>query len=272
MYANGDSQSHEQVQVIILASAMGTRAGRPMPTPLTPLASGKSIMAHQLDGIRGVFGADAVITAVVGFKKDLIMEAFPNLLYTYNENFDTTGTARSLLRALRVSGAGGVLWLNGDLVFDARLLARLRPRMRAGASFTCVRSTSVGEEQVSWLGDDHGMIATLSRNARTPGDGYVAGIHFVSAQDKPLLIEALADCAAPDHAERGVQWAIDAGMRVHAVDISDFYAFEVDVETGAGKAGEEIVTRSRLGAGPRLVAPRPAGDQMVSRLGSHGTD
>ncbi len=267
MNAHGESQSHDQAQVIILASGMGSRSGRPTPKPLTPLASGKSIMAHQVDGIRAVFGAGARITAVVGFKKDMIMEAFPNLLYTYNERFDTSGTAHSLLRGLRVSCTGGVLWLNGDVVFDHRLLTRLWPMMRAGDSFACVKSTAVGEEQITWAGDGRGTIGTLSRNGRT-GEGLVVGINYVGPSDKQLLMEALADCAAEDHVERGVQWAIDAGMRVHPIDISDFYAFEIDIETGAGKAGEEIVARpGRLGAGPRLVAPRVAVDQLAQQPG-----
>jgi choline kinase len=53
-------------QFVILAAGMGTRLGRPYPKPLTELADGRSIMRQQIDNIRGVFGDDAPITAVVG--------------------------------------------------------------------------------------------------------------------------------------------------------------------------------------------------------------
>jgi choline kinase len=42
-----------------------------------------------------------MINLVVGFKKDLIMESFPNLTYVYNQYFDQTNTAKSLLKAIK---------------------------------------------------------------------------------------------------------------------------------------------------------------------------
>ena len=40
------------------------------------------------------------IIAIVGYKKELIMESFPNLLYVYNDFYDTTNTSKSLLAGL----------------------------------------------------------------------------------------------------------------------------------------------------------------------------
>ena len=83
-----------ELQVSILAAGMGTRLGRPFPKPLTVLASGKSIMAQQIDNLRSVFGDDLRITVVVGFKHDLIMEQFPDVLFAYNEAYDQTNTSQ----------------------------------------------------------------------------------------------------------------------------------------------------------------------------------
>ena len=105
-------------QAVILAAGMGTRLGRPWPKPLTPLADGRTIMRQQIDNLQSAF-EDVRITTVVGFKLELILEAFPNVGYVYNENYDQTNTNRSLLKALRLSMPGGVLWMNGDVVFDA---------------------------------------------------------------------------------------------------------------------------------------------------------
>ena len=46
---------------------------------------------------------------VVGFKLESILEAFPDGLFVYNENFDTTNTSKSLLKVLRFSGEGPVV-------------------------------------------------------------------------------------------------------------------------------------------------------------------
>ena len=67
------------IEAVILAAGMGTRLGRPFPKPLTPLSDGRTIMEQQIDNLRQAFGADVRITTVVGFKLDLILEAFPDV-------------------------------------------------------------------------------------------------------------------------------------------------------------------------------------------------
>lgn len=107
----------ESIQVVILAAGMGTRLGRPHPKPLTVLRSGESIMRRAVNALTTAL-PNSRITAVVGFKLDLIIEAMSDISFVYNEIYDSTNTSKSLLKALRLSGPGGVLWLNGDVVFD----------------------------------------------------------------------------------------------------------------------------------------------------------
>ncbi|MGQ0844969.1 MAG: phosphocholine cytidylyltransferase family protein [Sporichthyaceae bacterium] len=264
------AQCSDQVQVVILAAGMGTRLGRPMPKPLTPLASGRPIMAHQLDNIRAVFGNSARITAVVGFKKEMIMETFPWLLFAYNERFDTTNTSQSLLRALKSSAAGGVLWLNGDVVFDHRLLVRLKPLIRGGESFVCVNTSAVGEEEVKYTRDPEGLIEALSKTV-VDGEGEAVGINYVAPRHKAMLIEHLTACADQDYFERGLETAIAAGMAVLPVDISDFYAVEVDFEADLARANSEAVAgMNRAGYGPRIVAPRAPSDSPAPQARRRG--
>ena len=52
------------------------------------------------------------VSVVVGFKKDTIMEAFPNVSFVYNPLFGETNTSKSLLKGLRLTGRDPVLWLN----------------------------------------------------------------------------------------------------------------------------------------------------------------
>jgi choline kinase len=229
-----------ELQVSILAAGMGTRLGRPFPKPLTVLASGKSIMAQQIDNLRGVFGSDLRITVVVGFKHDMIMEQFPDVLFAYNEAYDQTNTSKSLLRALGVSHEGGVLWLNGDVVFDARILDKLRPLIEGEQSFVCVNTDAVGEEEVKYTVDDGGFIRELSKTVEN-ALGEAVGINFVASADKALLMEHLDRCADQDYFERGIETAIEsAGLQVRPVDISEFYAVEVDFEDDLERANTVI--------------------------------
>ena len=228
------------IQAVILAAGMGTRLGRPFPKPLTPLSDGRTIMEQQIDNLRQVFGADVRITTVVGFKLDLILEAFPDVTYIYNEAYDQTNTNRSLLKALRLSTEGGVLWMNGDVVFDPQVLEKISDMMKADTSFICVDTAAVGDEEVKYTVDDDGYVDELSKqvaNAR----GEAVGINFVSASDKPTLIDRLSECSDADYFERGIELAISHdSMRVMPVEIGEFFAVEVDFEEDLTRANEYL--------------------------------
>ena len=227
-------------QVVILAAGMGSRLGRSLPKPLTELSDGRTIMQQQMENIRHAFGNDAHITVVVGYKLEHIIEAFPDVNFVYNEQYDTTNTSKSLMRALRASSNGGVLWMNGDVVFDPGVLDAIRPRMDADESFICVNTASVGEEEVKYTVDSRGLVAELSKQV-VDARGEAVGINFVSAADKETLIERLAECADSDYFERGIELAIEKdGMKVAPVDIGDFFAVEVDFEEDLTRANEHL--------------------------------
>ena len=67
------------VQAVILAAGMGTRLGKPWPKPLTPLSDGRTIMQQQIENLTRAFD-DVRIMTVVGFKLELILEAFPDVV------------------------------------------------------------------------------------------------------------------------------------------------------------------------------------------------
>jgi choline kinase len=221
--------------VVILAAGLGTRLGRPFPKPLTGLADGRSIMAQQHDNVRTVF-PDATILLVVGFKLDLLLEAFPDDLYVYNEAYSETNTAKSLLKALRLAPRGGVLWMNGDVVFDPRILERLRPLVASGTTFVCVNTAAVAEEEVKYTVDADGFVRELSKVV-VGGLGEAIGINHVGAADRELLIRHLQLCEDHDYFERGLERAIELdGLRVLPVDITDLFAVEVDAEDDLARA------------------------------------
>jgi choline kinase len=228
------------IQAVILAAGMGTRLGRPFPKPLTPLNDGRTIMQQQMENLTAVFGDDLRISTVVGFKLDLILEAFPDVNYIYNEAYDQTNTNRSLLKALRLSSAGGVLWMNGDVVFDPAVLNAVRSHIVAEQSFICVNTAAVGEEEVKYTIDSNGLVAQLSKQV-VDARGESVGINYVSAQDKATLITRLAECVESDYFERGIELAIEKdGMSVLPVDIGEMFAVEVDFEEDLDRANKHL--------------------------------
>ena len=142
-------------QVVILAAGMGTRLARPLPKPLTELRDGRSIMKQQMDNLAIAFADTFRVMIVVGFKLEAIIERFPEATFVYNEFYDQTNTSKSLLKALRASGDGGVLWLNGDVVFDPQVLVRVTPYMDGNQSFVVVNTSKVSDEEVKAHYDQH---------------------------------------------------------------------------------------------------------------------
>lgn len=214
-------------QIVILAAGMGSRLGRSLPKSLTELNDGRTIMQQQIENVHAAFD-DAAISTVVGYKADHIIEAFPASTYVYNDEYDVTNTSKSLLRALRASRSGGVLWMNGDVVFDPRVLQRVAARVADDSSTITVNTSRVSDEEVKYTIDAAGDIKELSKTVEG-GLGEAVGINYVSSADKATLIRHLQRCEAQDYFERGIETAIaHAGLKFRPIDISDLYAVEVD--------------------------------------------
>jgi len=215
-------------QIVILAAGMGSRLGRSLPKPLTELSDGRTIMQQQFDNIRAAFGKKAKVTIVVGYKMEYIVEAFPQAEFVYNEQYDQTNTSKSLLRALKASKDGGVLWMNGDVVFDPAALIRAAEWVEGDRSFVSVNTAKVSDEEVKYTVDAEGFIDELSKTV-VGGLGEAVGINFVSSRDKAGLIRQLGKVGDQDYFERGIELSIEQDKtRFEPVDISDLYAVEVD--------------------------------------------
>ena len=216
------------LQTVILAAGMGSRLGRSLPKPLTELSDGRSIMQQQFDNIHQAFGSDVKVTIVVGYKLEHIIEAFPHANFVYNEQYDQTNTSKSLLRALQASKDGGVLWMNGDVVFDPEALVRAGDLVAAERSFVSVNTAKVSDEEVKYTTDSLGYIKELSKTV-AGGLGEAVGINFVARDAKAGLIRQLQRVADQDYFERGIELAIEQDkLRFEPVDISDLYAVEID--------------------------------------------
>lgn len=225
-------------QIVILAAGMGTRLARPLPKPLTELRDGRSIMKQQIDNIQHGFADTYRLMIVVGFKLEAIIERFPEATFVYNELYDQTNTSKSLLKALKASGDGGVLWMNGDVVYDPEVLNRVKPQIDANQSFIVVNTSKVSDEEVKYTLDSDGFINELSKVV-VGGLGEAVGINYVSENDKAKLIERLDEVGDQDYFERGIEVAIERdGLKFQAIDISDLYAIEIDFDEDLQRVNE----------------------------------
>ncbi|MBH0010001.1 NTP transferase domain-containing protein [Salinibacterium sp. SWN1162] len=215
-------------QVVILAAGMGSRLGRSLPKPLTELSDGRTIMKQQFDNIHHAFGNNVKVTIVVGYKLEHIIEAFPEASFVYNEQYDQTNTSKSLMRALQASTPGGVLWMNGDVVFDPTALERAAVMVARDQSFVSVNTAKVSDEEVKYTTDAEGFIKELSKTVKG-GLGEAVGINYISRDAKSTLLRHLKKVGDQDYFERGIELAIEEdNLLIEPVDISDLYAIEVD--------------------------------------------
>ncbi len=227
-------------QIVILAAGMGSRLGRSLPKPLTELNDGRTIMQQQFDNIRHAFGDAAKVTIVVGYKLEYIIDAFPEASFVYNEQYDQTNTSKSLLRALRASAPGGVLWMNGDVVFDPEALERAAKLIAREQSFVSVNTAKVSDEEVKYTTDAQGYIRELSKSVKN-GLGEAVGINYVSRDAKAALVRQLARVNDQDYFERGLELAVaEDRLQLEPLDISDLYAVEIDFAEDLVRANQFV--------------------------------
>lgn len=228
------------MKVVILAAGVGKRfKALDIPKPLTRLANGKSILQMQLEALSAFISLDQVIV-VVGYRKERIIEQFPNLLYVYNPDFSTENTSKSLLRALNKID-DDVLWLNGDVVFHpdilkAILTAPLKNRM-------VVNSSPVGEEEVKYRTNSKGEIIQVSKQVEQP-EGEALGINLFMQASLPILKSKLELCQNDDYFEKAIELSLKDGVRVWAVPIDPLPCVEIDFPEDLKKANELIYTQT----------------------------
>ena len=223
------------MKVIILAAGIGSRLGNSNPKPLTKLNNGESILGRQVAYLSEYLGVTNII-AIVGYKKDLIMESFPNLLYVYNNFYDTTNTSKSLLAGLNKIENENVLWLNGDVVFEKELLPQI---IKCSKSCMAVNTNSVGEEEIKYNVFDDGNIKEVSKTV-SPALGEAVGINKLISSDLSLFKENLEKCDEQDYFEKALELSIQDGMKIMPVDINKYLCMEIDFEDDLEQINKQL--------------------------------
>ncbi|MBB1074568.1 NTP transferase domain-containing protein [Rhodoferax sp. 4810] len=210
------------MKIIILADGISTQLGLPQPKPLIPLVTGASLLQHQLEQLRRCVNIDDVIM-VVGFKKELIMETWPELLFLYNDLFATTNSAYSLMTALRKTGQEDVLIIEGDVVFPADVISLLLTQPHSAIAAMAV---SANEKCQGYSTDAQGAVRTLIQPAPVL-KGIAPGITRLLGQDVPKVREALLRCEPDATSEEGFEYAIERGLRLYPVPVYPLYCLKI---------------------------------------------
>ncbi|MHC1711971.1 MAG: NTP transferase domain-containing protein [Solidesulfovibrio sp.] len=210
------------MQAVILAAGIGSRLGCPFPKCLSELPNGERILGRQIRLLKeaGIL----TVHVVVGFKMTLIMEAFPDVFFCYNPAYYVTNTSKSLLCALRMLD-DDVIWINGDVVFDPRVLTDLL----AGPSenLVCVDKKRCGAEEVKYALDAAGRIREISKIVNDP-QGEAVGINLVRQKSLKHFTSMLERCDELDYFEMGLEMMLIDGGVILPLDISAHRCIEVD--------------------------------------------
>ena len=221
---------------VILLAGLGSRLGRPHPKSLTPISERETILGRQLS-ILGSFNIPVI--GVVGFKKDIIMEAAPDIMFVYNPEFDTTNTSKSLLCALNQIENRDVLWLNGDVVFDRPVLESMLS-VSPQDSLVAVNTEKVAEEEVKYITNDAGKITQISKQVK-PAEGEALGINLIRAEHLAAFKTELAAVDEQDYFEKAMENMILAGNQAFVpVDVSKHLCVEVDFEEDLASAKAQL--------------------------------
>lgn len=219
------------MRAVILAAGVGSRLGKPYPKSLNRLPSGETILGRQIrilreKGINEIF-------IIVGFKKELIMESFPEVYYRYNPVYYVTNTSKSLLCGLSDMD-DDVLWTNGDVIFDEEIIDAL---LRQQGNAVAVNNSRCAEEEVKYTLGTDGTIVEISKTVKD-AKGEAVGINKILKKDLAQFKACLAQCEDMDYFEKGLEFLIEKGSKIYPVDISHFKCIEVDFEEDWNAATE----------------------------------
>lgn len=211
------------MKAVILAAGKGSRLGDPyLPKPLTLLADGKSILQRQLEELLTLMPPQDIVV-VVGFAKERIMAAFPQLTFVENPQFAEENTSKSLLRALRTLD-DDILWLNGDVVCHPTILAQAA---HFGQNGMVVNVGKVAEEEVKYNCSSNGTILHVSKEL-TDGLGEAVGINRLQRKDLALFCRCLEQCQPKDYFEKAIELAIAAGVSFWPLTVKTTHCVEID--------------------------------------------
>ncbi len=206
------------------------------PKCLLPMGGG-TLLGRMLDNLEAAGIRDIVI--VTGYLEDQIRryvgQGFSHLRVTFvtNEAFASTNNIYSLWLAKDEVARAGMVLLDGDILFDHRIVTAL---LESGyPDVLAVKSgLPLGDEEMKVKTDAAGRIVTISKTiAPAQAVGESIGIEVFSPAVLPGLFAAIerkvvGEAAVNVYYEEAFQDWIDRGGTLRAVNIGDRLAVEID--------------------------------------------
>lgn len=213
------------MEAVILAAGMGTRLGSLIPKPLTSLMNEKTILDYQIEKLRKKPQINNIFV-VIGYKKEIVMEKFPDLLFVYNSAYARTNTAKSLLTALTKIDED-VIWMNGDVFFDEEVLDLL---IASKLSACLVDRKKCGPEEIKYKLNGDGFIHQLSKTVRRP-EGEALGINIIRKPDLKNFRNELTKVDENDYFEKALEnLTMSKQLKLAPVDVGKHFCIEIDFE------------------------------------------
>jgi choline kinase len=224
------------MKAVILGAGCGHRLGRNIPKPMVMLRKNVTILDLQLKNLAEIIHINDVVV-VVGFLRQIIERRYPELTYVYNDDYAITNTATSLLIGLQEIRNEDVLWLNGDLVFDPKVLTPLADTVRH--NLVWVTTGKVGEEEVKYSLDSKGRIEEISKSVKS-SLGEAVGMNFIKNSDLNVFKSCLEECSDRDYFERAIEFAISKGISFWPAKVHERFCVEIDFEDDLQKARDFV--------------------------------
>ena len=183
------------MKVVILSAGMGTRMGKNIPKPLTEITEHKTIMDFQIEKLLSKVSLKDIFV-VVGYNKDMIMKKFPNLNYIFNDQFRTTNTSKSLLKALKKIVDEDVLYLDGDVYFDREVLDVID----YNNSCCLVTKEKPKKNETKYNLNEKEFINEISKSL-VRFDGSLSGIRFIKSQDLAIFRKELEEADDKEYSD-----------------------------------------------------------------------
>jgi choline kinase len=227
------------VKAVILLAGMGNRLAKltiSTPKSLLPIG-GSNTLEHMIRKLTNHEVRSIVI--VCGHMQEAIeqylAQAFPRVEITILRNpvYRTTNTGYSLLLAREQLEGETFIKLDGDVIFDEEILARLIAASD-GVSYVCVDHTAVDDEVIKVQCDAEGNISRIGNDIpMTSAAGESIGIERIDQRSCATLFKTLeAMIEDPANHQRYYEVAYDAivqaGEPFKALDITGLRWVEID--------------------------------------------
>ncbi len=227
------------MKAVILLAGMGSRLAEltaSTPKSLLPIG-GSNTLEHMIrkltkHDVRSIVIVCGHLQAAI---EQYLSQAFPLVEITIlrNPDYRTTNTGYSLLLAREQLEGETFIKLDGDVIFDEEILARL-VAAGDGWSYACVDRTAVDEEVIKVQCDAEGNISRIGNDAPvTSAAGESIGVERIDERSCATLFTTLeAMMEDPANHERYYEVAYDAivqaGEPFKALDITGLRWVEID--------------------------------------------